>query len=68
MKFTDFIVALDNAGWRGVSDAQHENIQDLHRKMFPVIAGLENEIVDLSEELTEHLIGVSTSANNNQEG
>jgi len=64
MKFTDFIVALDKAGWRGVSDAQHENIQELHSKIFPVVSELEIELVDLSEELIEHLVAIT----NNQEG
>ena len=51
MKFCDFIIALDSAGWRGVLDAQHEKIQALHREMFPIVASLEDDIVDLSEDL-----------------
>lgn len=53
MRFTDFIKELDDAGWQGVTDAQHENIKYLHRKLFPVVAKLEDEAVSLSEQLIE---------------
>ena len=53
MRFKDFIIALDDAGWQGVADAQHSKIEALHRKMFPVIAELENELSDLSYEHME---------------
>ena len=51
MKLTDFIQELDEAGWQGTADAQHTKIIDLHRKLFPVIAELEDEVADLAEEV-----------------
>jgi len=49
MKFNDFIIELDSAGWEGVHDAQHQNIEKLHRMLFPIIAELEDDIVFLTE-------------------
>ena len=54
MRFTNFIIELEKAGWQGTSDAQHKNIEYLHRKLFPVVAELENENVELSEQIIEH--------------
>ena len=54
MRFTDFIIELGKAGWQATGDAQHKNIEHLHRKLFPVIAQLENENVELSEQIIEH--------------
>ena len=58
MKFTDFIKELDDAGWQGVSDAQHKNIEHLHRKLFPVIAELEDENVSLAKEVVAAAAGL----------
>ena len=44
MRFTDFILALDKAGWQGVTDAQHAKIYNMWESMFPVVAELEKEI------------------------
>lgn len=54
MRFTNFIIELEKAGWQAVSDAQHKNIEYLHRILFPVIAELENENVELAEQIIEH--------------
>ena len=54
MRFTNFIIELEKAGWQAVSDAQHKNIECLHRMLFPVIAELENENVELAEQIIEH--------------
>ena len=53
MRLTDFIIALDNAGLYIVTAAQHSKIEMLHRKMFPVIAELESELSELSDENME---------------
>jgi len=47
MKFDDFLKALDDSGWQGVSDAQHTHIKDLHKRLFPVIAELEEDVFQL---------------------
>lgn len=57
MRFTDFIKELDDAGWHGVGDAQHKNIEYLHRKLFPVIAELEDENASLSEDIIDASYG-----------
>lgn len=57
MRFTDFIKELDDAGWQGVGDAQHKNIEYLHRKLFPVTAELEDENVSLAEEVMNSASG-----------
>lgn len=44
MRLTDFIDALHAAGWRSPLDAQHTEIEKLWRKLFPVIAELEDQI------------------------
>lgn len=49
MKFDDFVKALNDAGWRNASDAQHDEIKALHRKLWPVIAELELELYEESE-------------------
>ena len=43
MKFDDFVNALYDAGWGSSSDAQHSRIKELWRKLWPVIADLEEE-------------------------
>lgn len=47
MKQQDFIDAIYLAGWRDNSDAQHKGIKALHRKLFPVVAALEDELDDI---------------------
>jgi len=49
MRFTDFITELEKAGWRDTSDSQHKNIEYLHRKLFPVIAELEADVITLEQ-------------------
>jgi hypothetical protein len=44
MRFADFIDALIKSGWRAELDAQHTGVYKLWKKMFPVIAELEDEI------------------------
>jgi hypothetical protein len=51
MKLDDFKNALAEAGWGAVSDAQHHGIEDLHKKLFPVIAELEKDVFDLECEI-----------------
>jgi hypothetical protein len=46
MRKQQFIDALYNAGWDAPHDAQHSKIEELHRKLFPVIADLEEELED----------------------
>lgn len=50
MKFCDFIIALEKAGWRAMHDSQHTGIDALHRKLFPVVAELEDDVLSLEEE------------------
>ena len=52
MKFEDFINALQTAGWEAVHDAQHNEIKALWSKMYPVIAELQNEMVESLESFT----------------
>ena len=47
MKFEDFVDALIESGWLPAGDAQHDRIKELHRKLWPVIAELEQEVFDL---------------------
>lgn len=56
MRFTDFIKELDDAGWQGVADAQLKNIEYLHRKLFPVVAELEDTLTELTDELMRELL------------
>lgn len=44
MRLDDFKRAVYDAGWRDSSDAQHKGITALHRKLFPVIAELEDDL------------------------
>ena len=53
MKLQDFILKLDEAGWVGSSDAQHDGIANLHRELFPVVASLEAEVIELQEEIVD---------------
>lgn len=48
MRFQEFIDELYKAGWKSPCDAQHHNIEKLWRKLFPVIAQLEDELDKLS--------------------
>jgi hypothetical protein len=43
MRFKDFVAALQEAGWKPTNDAQHTEIEKLWRKLWPVIAELEDE-------------------------
>ncbi len=47
MKLDDFIKALYDAGWRNCADAQHDGVKKLHRRLWPVIAELEQEVFEL---------------------
>jgi hypothetical protein len=47
MRLEDLKRALTEAGWGAVGDAQHYGIEDLHKKLFPVIAQLESENFEL---------------------
>lgn len=51
MRLDDFIYELKREGWRGVHDAQWGNIAILHKKLFPVVAELEDRVKDLEDEL-----------------
>jgi len=51
MRFTDFILALDKAGWQGVTDAQHTKIYDMWKGMYPVIADLEGSLEELTDDI-----------------
>jgi len=53
MKLEDFIDALNEAGWQATTDAQHEKIEKLWRKLFPLAAELEDDIQILVERLRE---------------
>ena len=46
MRFNDFVDALLAAGWKSPNDAQHTKIKELWRKMFPVVAKLEDELAE----------------------
>lgn len=51
MKLYMFIEAIKKCGWKDTGDAQHENIEKLHRVLFPVIAELEDENATLIQNL-----------------
>ena len=53
MRLNDFVNELHEAGWDATSDAQHHGIEDLHKKLFPVIAELEKENFELYCEIPE---------------
>jgi len=53
MKLEDFRSALNEAGWDEVGDAQHHGIEDLHKKLFPVVAELEAENFELYCQIEE---------------
>lgn len=50
MKFNDFIEKLYSAGWADNTDAQHSNIEKLWREMYPVVAELEDELIEIKGE------------------
>jgi len=47
MKFDDFIKELQDAGWKNTGDAQYDQINKMWRKLFPVIAELEDKVFEL---------------------
>jgi hypothetical protein len=51
MKFEDFIKSIEDAGWQATCDAQHSNIENIWRTMFPVVAALQDEVDELESEL-----------------
>ena len=51
MKFEDFVDAIIKAGWVGFNDAQHHNLEKLWRKLFPVVAELEEKMKRLEADL-----------------
>jgi hypothetical protein len=51
MRSQQFIEALYEAGWLAVHDAQHNNITELWKKLFPTVAELECEVEDLTNDL-----------------
>ena len=51
MRKQDFITELQEAGWEGVHDAQHDRIGILWKRMFPLVAELEDEIEDLEKDI-----------------
>ncbi len=53
MRLEDFKNAVEAAGWEATHDAQHHGIVDLHKKLFPVIAELENENFELYCQIPE---------------
>lgn len=55
MKLEDLKDALVEAGWHAVHDGQHHGIEDLHKKLFPVIAELEKENFELYCQANEDL-------------
>ncbi len=46
MKLEDFIESLYRAGWDSINDAQYEGVVELHKRLFPVVAELEEEVRD----------------------
>lgn len=50
MRFNDFTDALYAAGWEAPNDAQHRQIKELWRNLFPVVAELEDELHDAETE------------------
>ena len=53
MKLQDFIGKIEEAGWVAVCDARHEGVVKLHRELFPVVASLEAEVIELQEEIAD---------------
>ena len=53
MKLQDFIEKLEESGWEGVYDSQRERIALLHGELFPVVASLEAEVIELQEEIAD---------------
>lgn len=53
MKQQDFIDALYDAGWDNKNDAQHTNIKNLHKHLFPIITELEEIIIALESEIDQ---------------
>lgn len=53
MRLDDFINDLYLAGWKPDNDAQWHGVAAFHKKLFPVIAELEETIKDLENELFE---------------
>lgn len=51
MRLQDFIDHLIDAGWSATSDAQWKGIAALHKKLFPVIAQLEDELNDANGDI-----------------
>ena len=47
MRIDDFIEALYKAGWDSPSDAQHTNIRELHKKLWPELAKVDEELQEL---------------------
>jgi len=46
MRFNYFVEALIESGWRPTLDAQHTEIKTLWKKMFPVLAQVEEELFE----------------------
>ena len=44
MRFDDFVMALKEAGWRPVDDAQYNHLRLLWTKLWPVLAQVEYEL------------------------
>lgn len=53
MKSQEFIDAVYSAGWRPQLDAQHSEIYELWRVLFPTAAILEDDIADLMRALEQ---------------
>ncbi len=53
MRLDDFKDALMAAGWYPTGDAQHYGIEDLHKKLFPLVAELEKENFELYCQVSE---------------
>ena len=53
MKQQEFIDALLEANWIAFNDAQHDHIKALHKKLFPVIAELEEYIDELHNDIQD---------------
>ena len=49
MKRQDFIDALYSAGWRANNDAQWSGAASLHAKIFPSVAAMEDEIIEVAK-------------------
>lgn len=57
MKFNDFVDALYAAGWKSPNDAQHTYIEEFWRKLFPVVAELEDELHDIEQDAVRRTDG-----------